>query len=189
MTQDSVLQLLNNHTTHFPVEQAFISEMTSFVRDHDNFYQRSNLEGHITGSAWMLSPNLDSVLLIHHRKLGIWFQPGGHVDLADQSIFATAEREALEETGLASINMLTDRIFDIDIHQIPARKGTQAHLHYDIRILGIAESLELNADFNEVSGIKWLNIEKALSEEDKYKTVRRMLLKSQNIKDYIQKNS
>jgi len=38
-------------------------------------------------------------LLIHHRKLNMWFCPGGHID-ENELPHKAAEREFLEETGL-----------------------------------------------------------------------------------------
>ena len=41
----------------------------------------------------------DGKILLHkHKKLGIWLQPGGHIEL-DEDPTEAAKREALEETG------------------------------------------------------------------------------------------
>jgi 8-oxo-dGTP pyrophosphatase MutT (NUDIX family) len=185
MTSDQLLRLLENHTSTFQAEQRFIQQTSIFIKNHTNFYQRSNLAGHVTGSAWILSPDFQSTLLIHHRKLEMWFQPGGHVDPTDQTIAKTAEREAREETGLGQLDIITDRIFDVDIHEIPARKEVPKHLHYDIRILCIAKDTTIRPSYEEVKGIKWLNIKEALEDQVNYPTVHRMLLKSLNIKEFI----
>jgi 8-oxo-dGTP pyrophosphatase MutT (NUDIX family) len=42
------------------------------------------------------------VLLIHHKKLGLWLCPGGHVEL-DEDPEAAVHREVLEETGLGIV--------------------------------------------------------------------------------------
>ena len=185
MTSNKLLRLLENHKSTFQAEQHFIQQTSIFIRSHTNFYKRSNLVGHITGSAWILSPDLQSTLLIHHRKLELWFQPGGHVDPTDQTIAETAEREAREETGLGEFDIITDRIFDVDIHEIPERREVPKHLHYDVRMLCIAKDTSIKPSFKEVKGIRWLNIKEALKDQDNYPTVRRMLLKSLNIRDFI----
>lgn len=40
----------------------------------------------------------DYVLLVHHRKAGLWLPPGGHVD-PDETPLQTAQREITEELG------------------------------------------------------------------------------------------
>ncbi|MHB8572641.1 MAG: NUDIX domain-containing protein [Candidatus Dormibacteria bacterium] len=42
----------------------------------------------------------DRVLMVHHRGLGRWLFPGGHIEL-DEDPDQALEREMLEETGLA----------------------------------------------------------------------------------------
>lgn len=49
-----------------------------------------------TASAFVVAD--DRVLLVHHRKLGQWVQPGGHIDDRETPDQA-ARREVLEETG------------------------------------------------------------------------------------------
>lgn len=51
----------------------------------------------LTASAFLV--HQDKILLIKHKKLGIWLGPGGHID-ADETPHQAAAREFLEETGL-----------------------------------------------------------------------------------------
>jgi 8-oxo-dGTP pyrophosphatase MutT (NUDIX family) len=52
---------------------------------------------HVTGSAVVVGPR--GVILIKHKSLAIWLQPGGHVE-PDETPWDGALREAREETGL-----------------------------------------------------------------------------------------
>lgn len=123
---------LRRHPAHAETTTRFLDLLTqagdaAFARDHF-------IPGHITGSALILDAAHQRTLLTHHKKLGIWVQPGGHCDgLPDAR--ATALREAREETGLLHLTLATDHIFDLDIHEIPARKADPAHLHFDVRYL------------------------------------------------------
>jgi len=93
----------------------------------------------VTGSAFVLSPDRQAVLLTHHRKLNRWLQLGGHCDgIADARFVAM--KEAYEESGLARVRLLSQDVFDVDIHEIPARDPEPAHLHYDVRYLMVAEA-------------------------------------------------
>ena len=65
----------------------------------DDPFARDNPDGHVTGSAVVARPDGSAFLLVLHRKLGRWLQPGGHTEESDASVFGTALREAREETG------------------------------------------------------------------------------------------
>lgn len=110
--------------------------------------------GHITASAFVLSPQGDSLLLIHHRKLSLWLQPGGHVDPEDSSVLAGALREVKEETGASAT--VEGGVFDVDVHPIPARKDEPAHRHFDVRYLVRARSRELSPQLEEVHQARWV---------------------------------
>lgn len=95
--------------------------------------ERSNFSpGHITASGIVLSSDGREILLVHHRRLARWLQPGGHVEREDGSTIETAEREILEETGLRPSGGETTRIVGLDVHQIPAFAHEPAHLHHDV---------------------------------------------------------
>jgi 8-oxo-dGTP pyrophosphatase MutT (NUDIX family) len=115
-------------------EAAMVSDGLSFIAGHPDCLNRSCAPGHLTGSAWIVSPRRDRALLVHHRKLGRWLQPGGHAD-GDPDLAATARREAEEETGLAALRLVAPDIFDFDRHWIPARGAEAGHWHYDFRFL------------------------------------------------------
>jgi 8-oxo-dGTP pyrophosphatase MutT (NUDIX family) len=97
------------------------------------------------------------VLLTHHAKLNRWLQPGGHAD-GDEDVIAVATREAHEETGLKSIELISPKILDIDIHSIPARKEFPMHDHYDIRFLFQASKSEPFIITEESHDLAWISV-------------------------------
>ena len=105
---------------------AFVSATAAFA-DH-----RTPV-AHITASAWVTNTDRQKALLLHHKKLDMWVQPGGHVDGSDVDLQAASLRELLEETGLLDAQLVSSDIFDIDIHTIPERGALPAHEHMDIR--------------------------------------------------------
>jgi 8-oxo-dGTP pyrophosphatase MutT (NUDIX family) len=121
------------------------ASMQDFLARVAHPWRRATLEGHLTASAWVLDRTQTQVVMLHHRKLNRWLQPGGHIDDTDESWRAAAMRELTEETGLTQFVAQPDYadLFDVDVHVIPARKDEPTHLHYDLRFLFVAD---VNAD-------------------------------------------
>lgn len=117
-------------------ERASLERIREFLRRSAEPFSRDNPEGHVTASAVVADPRAAAFLLVWHRKLNGWLQPGGHVEEDDASVFAAALREAREETGIeAFAHPIGDRILDVDVHPIPPHGADPAHLHFDIRYL------------------------------------------------------
>lgn len=121
-------------------------------------FHRETLEGHITGSAIVVNPTADRILLLHHRQLNRWLQPGEHCD-GNPDALTVAIQETQEETGLTAITPVSESIFDIDVHRIPAKGGVPEHWHYDIRyLLRASETEAFNQSEREVISIQWFPI-------------------------------
>lgn len=124
---------------------------------------RAQPAAHFTGSAVVTDGR--RVALVHHRKLGRWLQPGGHVEPADgEDLLATALREATEETGCPVVPHPTaPRPLDVDVHPIPSRGTEPAHLHLDVRFLVLTDRPEaLREDPEESSAVRWFELDDAL---------------------------
>tara|TARA_E500000331_G_scaffold356749_1_gene416061 strand:+ start:345 stop:896 length:552 start_codon:yes stop_codon:yes gene_type:complete len=132
--RNNILAKLDSYLKKFPDEQETVNQMVSFVEANKDCFERTLSIGHITGSAWLMDENYERALLTHHRKLDRWLQPGGHAD-GQSNVLAVAMRESEEESGLAEIEPVSDSLFDIDIHLIPARGNEAEHFHYDCRFL------------------------------------------------------
>jgi len=123
--------------------------------EHDPFDPLHLDPGHFTASAFVLSPDRQALMLIFHRKLSRWLQPGGHVETMDVDLLAAARREVMEETGVASLELERHGIFDVDVHAIPARADLGSHHHFDVRFLFRATNMDLTLN-NEVSDARWV---------------------------------
>ena len=134
--------------------------------------------GHVTGSAWVVNRSFSRVVLLHHGKLNIWVQPGGHCD-GESNVLGVAGREATEETGL-HVTPHNTRIFDIDVHRIPEYSGTPAHLHFDVRYIFVADENQTVVCSHESKAVRWMTLEEAeeLSGEE---SIARMIRKTRSL--------
>jgi hypothetical protein len=98
MHRRPLLELLDRYAERFPEEDAVTERIRSLVFEHPDCFERTCRPGHITGSAWVLSPDRQKVLLVHHAKLDRWLQPGGHsdgeIDIPEVACVKSAKRRA-----------------------------------------------------------------------------------------------
>jgi 8-oxo-dGTP pyrophosphatase MutT (NUDIX family) len=170
-----LLQTLDQYVAGSTEERAK-AEMTLLVSSTGDPFSRYSFDpGHFTASACVLSPDAVSILLVHHKRLDRWLQPGGHIDPEDGSAIDAARREVVEETGVALAD--TDpELLDIDIHPIPSGKGEPRHRHFDLRFLLQAAGAVLEPADAEVNAAAWVPLGevKELSNEA---SLRRMVSK------------
>lgn len=124
--------------------------------------RRETMPGHVTTSAFVLSPDHAEVLLIDHVTIGRWLQPGGHYEPAP-SFADSAAREAVEETAVPGLALHpwhrgADVPFVIDSHDVPGKpaRGEADHVHHDLQYLFVADpAAPLIAQLDEVHGARW----------------------------------
>jgi 8-oxo-dGTP pyrophosphatase MutT (NUDIX family) len=182
MHRQELLSLLQKYRTRFNSEAGYVSRIRHFVEQHEDCFDTHHWPGHVTGSVWVVNPERDKVLLLHHRKHDQWFQPGGHAD-SDADILRVALRETHEETGLPyeDIYLVDGSIFDVDIHSIPASHRGPAHTHYDIRFLvEIDDRLPVPGN-DESHQILWVPLEEVSRFNNNLSTYR-MLEKSRRLR-------
>jgi 8-oxo-dGTP pyrophosphatase MutT (NUDIX family) len=154
---DDLARALSAHRAADDEEARDVERILDFLGRHPDPFDRRITEGHLTGSALVVSAAGDRVLLLHHRKLARWLQPGGHADPGERSGEAVALREAREETGLEALALhpSAPRPLDVDVHLIPARPGEPAHEHLDLRYLVVAGEGALAPAPEEAALLNW----------------------------------
>jgi 8-oxo-dGTP pyrophosphatase MutT (NUDIX family) len=159
-----------------PRERGYRERMLQLLDTPAPISRNQFLPGHLTASGFVLSPEGDAVLLIFHKKLGIWVQPGGHVEASDASLAAAARREVAEEVGLTLPFEAQASVFDIDIHAIPARKDEPPHEHFDVRFCfqSPTRSIAIN---DEVVDARWAplaQIDQLTTDESVLRAIRKL---------------
>jgi 8-oxo-dGTP pyrophosphatase MutT (NUDIX family) len=151
----AVARLLHAHVAMDEREARDLERMRRCVETLAAPLSRHQMPAHFTASAVVLRPDLGAVALLHHRRLGLLLQPGGHVEAADGGDLLTAAlREVREELGVEA-RAVSAAPLDVDIHPIPAARGEAAHEHLDVRFLLVAGDMRLEADAVETSGAGW----------------------------------
>ena len=128
--------------------------VTEFERLEHPFSEHAD-PMHVTGSAFVVGPR--GVILHRHRILGIWVQPGGHVDLGEAP-WDAARRETSEETGLAVAHPGgVPTMIHVDVHP-----GPRGHTHLDLRYLLDGGDADPKPPPEESQEVAWFSWEQAL---------------------------
>ena len=180
--QAALVEALERHVPSDALESRHREVILTQVRATELWWKRTTLPGHVTASGFVVSPDLNFILLHHHRKLDRWLQMGGH-DEGDASPWLTADREVREESGLSNPQKaLENRFLDVDVHEIPESSKEPAHLHLDCRFLYVAEPEEqLILAPSESKDIRWFPIHEGIEKMNE-KGARRILAKVERLR-------
>jgi 8-oxo-dGTP pyrophosphatase MutT (NUDIX family) len=171
VTRDELVALLAAHVPSDGEEAVDLERMRAWARSLEHPFSRDQPEAHFTASAVVVDEPGERTLLVHHRKSGNWFQPGGHFEPGDRSAGEAAQREAREETGL-SVALARPGLLDVDVHWVP----WDEHYHLDLRFHLVAAG-ELAPDTVEVRAAEWIPWDDAFARIDEH-ALRRALLKA-----------
>jgi 8-oxo-dGTP pyrophosphatase MutT (NUDIX family) len=134
-------------------QEATRAVMVAFAAEHANALLRSSEIGHFTGSAFVVDADAQRTLMLLHRKVQRWLQPGGHAD-GDANLAAVALKEATEETGIEGLRV-DPRPVDLDIHRFVSANETR-HLHFDVRFLVVAPRGAVEQRNHESEELRWV---------------------------------
>ncbi|MBQ5328097.1 MAG: NUDIX hydrolase [Oscillospiraceae bacterium] len=126
-------------------------------------FERKNERAHFTASAWVVNPERTKVLMIYHNIYDSWAWMGGHTD-GEENLFAVAEREAKEESGITDIKAISEEIASVEILTVNGHekrgKYVPSHLHLNATYFFEApEEQELSVKPDENSGVMWIDMD------------------------------
>lgn len=138
---------------------AFLDESARLTSPYDEHADKV----HVTGSAIVVGDR--GVILHRHKRLGIWIQPGGHIDAGEEP-WTAARREASEETGLPvefgvpSGEWVDGRppLLHVDVHP-----GPRGHRHLDLRYLLHAPAVDPAPPADESQDVHWFQWHRAIA--------------------------
>jgi 8-oxo-dGTP pyrophosphatase MutT (NUDIX family) len=114
---------------------------------------------HVTASGIVVGRR--GTVLHLHRRLGIWMQPGGHIDAGEIPATA-ARRETTEELGLAVEHPPGGpRLIHLDVHE-----AALGHTHLDLRYLLLGADADPHPPPGESPDARWCDWDEALSMAD-----------------------
>lgn len=157
MDKEAIVEALHAYREKFVDENDKVARFITYLKNAKTFLGKTNSQGHITSSSWVVNKNKTKVLLTNHKKLDRWLQLGGHTE-EGESLYESACREVAEESGIDRFLTVSKAIYDLDIHWIPKFKNTHGHYHYDVRYLFEAdENLQITVS-DESHDVKWVEV-------------------------------
>ncbi|MFT3853130.1 MAG: GNAT family N-acetyltransferase [Ilumatobacteraceae bacterium] len=140
-----------------PVDARERDSIAAFLADFDRLEHPFDEHAdpvHVTASAIVVGER--GVVLHKHKRLGLWLQPGGHID-AGEAPWHAARREAEEETGLP-VEAASPDLLHVDVHP-----GPRGHRHLDLRYLLHAPPVAPDPPEGESQDVQWFQWHRAVA--------------------------
>ena len=143
------------------------AELLRRLQSGENLYTRNNVAGHLTASAWVVSPDRRQVLMAYHNLYNAWSWLGGHAD-GDRNLLAVAIREVQEESGLETVRPVLPDIYSLEILTVDGheKRGVyvSSHLHLNVTYLLEADpAAPVRRKPDENSAVAWFRLENAVA--------------------------
>jgi 8-oxo-dGTP pyrophosphatase MutT (NUDIX family) len=155
--RESVVATLRGWNAPDPAQDALRHAVLSFVLGCEDACRRECVPGHITASTLLLDHTGAQVLLTLHPRLGRWLQLGGHCEDGDADIVAAARREAVEESGIASL-AVEPELVAIHVHPLTCSLGLPTR-HLDLQFVAHAPPGAQIACSSESLDLRWWHVD------------------------------
>ena len=151
--------LVEDHRATSPREETararFLAELAALDAPCDELAWPT----HVTASGIVVGRR--GTVLHRHKRLGIWMQPGGHIDAGEGPADA-ARREATEELGLDVAHPGGGpRLIHVDVHE-----AALGHTHLDLRYLLLGPDADPSPPPGESPDARWYDWDEAMAVAD-----------------------
>ena len=155
----AVLALLDEHDPAEPAEKSALERIRVELERLEHPFDESADPVHVTASAVVVGSR--GTLLHLHKRLGLWLQPGGHIETTESPDCA-AIREAREETGIDVVHIAGGPdLIHVDVHE-----AARGHTHLDLRYLASAPDVDPRPPGDESQAVRWFSWEEAFCVAD-----------------------
>ena len=162
MSDEIVAGLRRSIEAMSPVDDRHATSITQFIAALDRLPAPLDQHAdptHVTASAIVVG--LRGTVLHLHKHLGLWLQPGGHID-PDETPWDAAVRETREETGLEPLPWPGGApLVHVDVHP-----GGRGHTHLDLRYLLFAGDVDPAPPEGESQDVRWFGWDEAIELAD-----------------------
>ena len=163
----TLLEELEQYRPWNEQEERDRTELLRRLRSGEDLYTRDNSAGHLTASAWVVSPDRRQVLMAYHNIYDSWSWLGGHAD-GDRDLLAVAAREVREESGLTAVRPVSRSIYSVEILTVDGHEKRGAyvssHLHLNVTYLLEADPADpVRCKPDENSRVGWFGLEEAVA--------------------------
>lgn len=162
MKEKLIAQVMNYITVNGQ-EETDKNTLLHWLQSGEDISIRENLVGHLTASAWVVTPDREKVLMAYHKLYGSWAWLGGHAD-GDWDLCRVAEKEAREESGIRELKLVSEEPISLEILPVNGheKKGkyVPCHLHLNLTYLfEAAPDQDLQCKPDENTGVAWLDMD------------------------------
>lgn len=152
--------VLSAHEPSCATQQQLRSDYLAALAARPDALSRQCAPAHLTAGAAVIDSTGTRTLLVHHPKVGLWLQPGGHCEPTDATLADVALREAREETGIAELRIVGGPVL-LDRHRAPC--GVEHHL--DVMFAAVAPPDAVPVRSAESIDVRWFDTEMLLADE------------------------
>lgn len=149
-----VARTLADWTPLTAFDRDLYDDYVAFSADPATTLRETSPAEHLTASAMVFDDELTHVLLCFHRKGRFWVQFGGHIEPGDASLFAAAEREGIEESGVRELTPFSLAPVDLNRHALAAAFGT-CRVHWDVGFAFTAPRAAKIVTSDESDDVAW----------------------------------